>query len=120
MGTKNFSGGLNALLEPSVDKEKKETPVKKSEKTEPVQKKGRPRTNVKEVQKTSQEGTLPGETRATFIVNENMLEQLKAVAFWDRTSIKDVVHSAIGVYLSEKGDKYLNNALSEFRKKKKL
>jgi hypothetical protein len=79
MSKKNFIGGLNSLLG-----EQPETP-----------KRGRPVTQTKEITKSSQEGTKDNETRATFIVNEEILEKLKAIAYWDRLLIKDVIATAL-------------------------
>ena len=86
MSKKNFTGGLNSLLGDSPEKPKK----------------GRPVTQTKEITKSSQEGTKENETRATFIVNEELLEKLKAVAYWERRMIKEVIASA----LEETVDKY--------------
>ena len=86
MSKKNFTGGLNSLLGDSPEKPKK----------------GRPITQTKEITKSSQEGTKENETRATFIVNEELLEKLKAVAYWERRMIKEVIASA----LEEIVDKY--------------
>lgn len=60
-----------------------------------VKTRGRPVTNFKTVTKSSQEGTKEGEIRATFIIKEDILEKLKAVAYWDRLLIKDVVNTAL-------------------------
>jgi hypothetical protein len=86
MSKKNFTGGLNSLLGDQPEKPKK----------------GRPVTQTKEITKSSQEGTKENETRATFIVNEELLEKLKAVAYWERRMIKEVIASA----LEEIVDKY--------------
>ncbi len=86
MSKKNFTGGLNSLLG--------ETP-------EEPKKTGRPNTAEKEITKTSQEGTKQSETRATFIVNEEQLEKLKSIAYWDRLLIKDVVAQALEDYLTK-------------------
>lgn len=59
-----------------------------------TKKRGRPITQTKEITKSSQEGTKENETRATFIVNESLLEKLKAIAYWDRVMIKDVVDTS--------------------------
>ncbi|MCD8406246.1 hypothetical protein [Tenacibaculum finnmarkense] len=85
MSKKNFTGGLNSLL---GDSEKRKV--------------GRPKTSTKEITKSSQKGTKEKETRATFIVNEDLLEKLKAIAYWDRKLIKDIVNNA----LKETIDKY--------------
>ena len=86
MSKKNFKGGLSSLLGETTTKSKvKPTPNKI----------GRPQTQFKEITKSSQEGTKENETRATFIVNEELLEKLKAVAYWDRVMIKDVINTAL-------------------------
>lgn len=112
MAKKNFSGGLNSLLENTSENnlsEKEETIQKVISK-----KRGRPKINFKEITSTSEEGTLPEETRATFIVKKETLEKIKAIAFWDRAQIKNVVHNALEAYIEEKGEKYLEQALKAF------
>ena len=91
MSKKDFTGGLNSLLgEPSKD---------------PIKKVGRPKTQFKKITKSSQEGTRVNETRATFIVNEEVLEKLKGIAYWNRSLIKEVIHDA------------LNDAILKYEKK---
>jgi hypothetical protein len=85
MSKKNFSGGLSSLITDQPQKARR----------------GRPVTQTKEISKASQEGTLEGETRATFIVKEDTVEKLKAVAYWDRIRIKDVINSALEEYLTK-------------------
>ena len=69
---------------------------------------GRPRTYTREITKSSQEKTQEGETRATFIVREDTLEKIKALAYWERILIKDVVNralqDAVDHYEAEKGE----------------
>ncbi len=79
MSKKNFTGGLDSLLGEQPQRPKR----------------GRPATSTREITKSSQEGTKEGETRATFIVKEELLEKLKAIAYWDRKLIKEVVTSAL-------------------------
>jgi hypothetical protein len=79
MSKKNFTGGLSSLLGDQPEKAKR----------------GRPVTQTKEISKSSQEGTKEGETRATFILKEELLDKLKAIAYWDRLLIKDVVNTAL-------------------------
>ena len=92
MSKKNFTGGLSSLLGEQPDKPKR----------------GRPVTQTKEITKSSQEGTKENETRATFIINEDLLDKLKAMAYWDRVLIKDVVNTAlqdtVAKYEKKKGD----------------
>jgi hypothetical protein len=79
MSKKNFSGGLNSLLGDQTEKPKR----------------GRPVTQTKEITKSSQEGTKENETRATFIVNEDLLEKVKAIAYWERLLFKEVINKAL-------------------------
>ena len=64
-------------------------------------KRGRPQTNYREVEKSSQTGCLEKETRATFIVNEEDLEKFKAVAYWERLSLKEAIGTAIKDYIGK-------------------
>ena len=48
-----------------------------------------------------QRGLKVGETRATFIVKEDALEKIKAIAYWDRQNIKDIVQIAIDAYIKD-------------------
>ncbi len=79
MSKKDFTGGLSSLLGDQPEKPKR----------------GRPKTSTREVTKSSQEGTKEKETRATFIVREDLLEKIKRISYWDRVRIKDIVNSAL-------------------------
>jgi hypothetical protein len=48
-----------------------------------------------------QRGLKPGETRATFIVQETALDKIKAVAYWDRCNIKEVINAAFDAYIKD-------------------
>ncbi len=65
-------------------------------------KKGRPVTQTKVITKRSQDGTMDNETRATFIVNEGLLEKLKDITYLDILLIKNLVSIAV----QHKVDKY--------------
>ena len=101
MSKKNFTGGLSSLLGDQPEKPKR----------------GRPVTQTKEITKSSQEGTKENETRATFIINEELLERLKAIAHWDRVLIKDVVNTALQETVAkyEKRTEILNQYLKSKR-----
>jgi hypothetical protein len=101
---KNFKGGMDSLLG--------ETNGKGSPK------RGRPKTNFKVVTKTSAAGTKPGEIRATFIINEAQLESVKALAYWERLSIKDVLAQAIEAHLASK-KRELPKAVESYKSKAK-
>ena len=93
MTKKDFKGGLNSLLGDSKEAE----PKKK--------KRGRPRSQFKKVLNSSQEGTKENETRATFIIEEILLDKLKAIAWWDRKTYKEVAREAILDYVNKKNPK---------------
>jgi len=52
--------------------------------------------------KTTQRGLQDGWTRATFILRKQHLEELKALAYWERRTIKEVMDEALGSYLEGK------------------
>lgn len=52
--------------------------------------------------KTTQRGLQDGWTRATFILRKDYLENLKATAYWERKTIKEVIDEALGSYLKGK------------------
>ncbi len=92
MRKKDFRGGLNILL--GEDKA--------------------PELTKREITKTSQKGTKPGETRATFIINEDTLKDLKALAWYERKTIKQVLNEALQGHL--KKNKNIKEAKSLYKK----
>jgi len=84
MRKKDFRGGLDTLLGEDKDPE-----ITKRE----ITKRG--------ITKTSQIGTKPGETRATFIINEDTLKDLKALAWYERKTIKQVLNEALQEYIKK-------------------
>jgi uncharacterized protein YnzC (UPF0291/DUF896 family) len=49
-----------------------------------------------------EKGLQDGWTRATFILRKDYLSKLKAVSYWERKQIKEVIDEALGSYLKEK------------------
>lgn len=92
MGKKNFTSGLDSLLQPSSTQGP-------GPGDQPKKKRGRPKTSTRVITKSSQENTKDGETRATFIVKEDLLRTLKEIAYWDRILIKEVVNTALQEYI---------------------
>ena len=76
---KSFAGGLSSILGDQPQQPRR----------------GRPRTNFREITKSSQEGVRLNETRATFINREDLLDKIKAIAYWDRLTIKQFMDSAL-------------------------
>jgi hypothetical protein len=99
---KSFKGGMDSLLGTV-------TP-------EATPKRGRPKINHKVITKRSEVGTKENETRATFIVNKDQLEDVKAIAHWERVTIKEVLAEALKSYLDGK-KRELPNARKSYRGK---
>jgi hypothetical protein len=98
MAKKTFKGGMDNLLG--------ETPKATPKKTAtPPKERGRPKTNFKVISNTSEIGTKENETRATFIVNKELLLKIQSIAYWERIKIKEVL------------DKALEEAVSKYEKK---
>ena len=101
MTKKEFKTGLNALLGDTGTAAAPPTEEKQSR---------------KEITKTTQEGTYEGDIRATFILNEAKLEKLKALAYWERITQKDLIDQAIDMLLKSKDPELLEKAVNEFQK----
>jgi len=106
LGTDPFAnkslGGLDLLISSTTDRDLnvKETPSKP--------KRGRPTEIKRDITKTSQSGLREGLTRATFIIREDTLDNLKERAYSDRKKLKDLVSEALDYYLDKtkpEGDK---------------
>jgi hypothetical protein len=102
MAKKSFSGGLNSLLGEPMQTERAAEPKV-------------PKTAKREITKTSQIGTKEKETRATFIVQEDLLEKMKALAYWDRVLIKDIINQALDEHITRHEKK--NGLIKEMPKK---
>ena len=61
---------------------------------------GGTRRNPRVITTASQEGLPDGWIRATFIVQEDQLAQIKALAYWERKQIKEVITEALSAYLA--------------------
>ena len=59
--------------------------------------------------KSSQEGLKDGWTRATFILREDHLGKIKALAYWKRKNIKEVIDEILEEYLKGKKIKSRRN-----------
>jgi hypothetical protein len=57
-----------------------------------------------------------GETRATFIVDEGLLNKVRAVAYWERKQLKTVLHEALSSLIKDRGTAYVEQALAEREK----
>jgi uncharacterized protein YnzC (UPF0291/DUF896 family) len=51
---------------------------------------------------TSQKGLKDGWTRDTFILRKEYLEKIRALAYWERKKVKEVIDEALESYLRGK------------------
>lgn len=58
--------------------------------------------SVGQPKKTTQKGLPAGWTRATFIIEEKMNEKIKALAYWERLTVKEIMYEALREYLKGK------------------
>lgn len=52
--------------------------------------------------KSSQKGLQKGWSRATFILKKEYIDKLKALSYWERTTIKEIIDDALSSYLRNK------------------
>lgn len=77
-------------------------PVASKIKTEPA-------TTTEPFSESSLQKGLPvGWTRATFIIRSEFNEKIKAIAYWDRLTVKEVVHDALTAYLQDRNVRPIN------------
>lgn len=67
----------------------------------PKSKAGRKRTNYRVPDTASERGTKPGETRFSGIVSKELLQKVKAIAYWQRVPIKQVLEEALTTHVQE-------------------
>ena len=65
-------------------------------------------------------GLQDGWTRATFVLRKDYLKKLKAVSYWDRKKMKQVIDEALRAYLKGKRIKSIPNEEGIERKMKKI
>ena len=56
-----------------------------------------------------EKGLQDGWTRAKFVLRKDYLSKLKAVSYWDRKKMKEVIDDALGNYLKGKRIKSISN-----------
>lgn len=67
----------------------------------PKSKAGRKRTNYHRPETASERGTKEGETRFSGIVSKELLQKVKAIAYWQRVPIKQVLEEALAAHVQE-------------------
>lgn len=94
MAKKNFTGGIDSLFKNS----KLETDIEITEKIE---------------------NTIPSYSRTTMIVNNETYENIKAIAYWERKPIKDIIEKAFDYELSQYSMEKLTEILEYYRQNNK-
>lgn len=67
---------------------------------------GRPKTSTKTAKRSAEVGTVEGEMRYTAIVNEELLETVKKIAYWERMKMKDMFNLALESFIEEYKSKF--------------
>lgn len=90
MAKKNFSGGIDSLFQKNDHETKKQAgEINKLEDSE--------------------------STRTTIIVNVATYEKIKAIAYWERKSIKDIIEIGFKYAISQYSDENLLEILESYR-----
>ncbi|MCU0323810.1 MAG: hypothetical protein MUF45_00950 [Spirosomaceae bacterium] len=95
MGKKNFNQGLNSLLGSPRESISEPGHIAKDTITQVLIQKSEQRAKGN----TVKAGLKEGETRATLILNESVIDKLKAIAYWDRITLKTVVDDALQSFI---------------------
>jgi hypothetical protein len=97
---KNFNQGINSLLlnTREVKEDTPETNVLEDLKDSEGEKN-------KEVKGSVKAGLKEGETRATLILNEVVINKFKAISYWDRVPLKVIMDDALSVFLNRYEEK---------------
>lgn len=64
----------------------------------------------KQGRKSTQQGLPSGWTRATFIIQEDLNKKIKALAYWERKTVKDIMHEALSLFMQGKDIKLKREA----------
>lgn len=59
------------------------------------------------------------DVRSTMIFNYDHLDSLRALAYWERKSMKMVLEDALSFYFGLKGEEYMNKALTSWQDQQK-
>ncbi len=90
MAKKNFTGGIDSLFQASNKKVVKE-------KTE------------------NREQQIPSYSRTTLIVNNNTYEKIKAIAYWERKSIKDLIEEGFNKIISKYSKEQVGDIQNQYK-----
>lgn len=101
MSKKNFSEGIDALLGNAKQKNPSVSKISQS--------KEKANSKTKETKLKS---------RTTLVLEDDLIEKLKALALWERSTIQETFAKAAELYLNSKDEKLMEEALKLYRAKK--
>ncbi len=122
MAKKSFKGGLNSVLgddieeQPVLPAKAYEEEVKPAvEALKNLKAKSETEDLANTTSKSAKIGVKAGETRATFIIKQEVLETLKALAYWERKQFKKVLNEALEAHFQKWSASDLLKAKAAFR-----
>lgn len=97
---------INDVIEEEPVVIEKVTEKKAKEKIKTAQEiKTEDKPTLEKISNTTQKGLADGWVRATYIVNKELNEKVKALAYWERLTVKEVVHDALVNHLKDRNIK---------------
>ena len=88
MAKKNFNQGINSLL------------INTRQEQDVPEQTMRTNTLKKDAKLSVKAGLKEGETRATLILRESVIEKYKAISYWDRVPLKEVMDDALSSFIT--------------------
>lgn len=109
MAKKTFAKGIDAIL----------GGCEELEENEPKQTTMSPKNIINEVQEADVEldQERPAEVRTTVLIEADIIEKIRAFAYWDRKLFKDIVNESMSKYIASKDPEDVQKAINSYRLK---
>lgn len=110
MAKKTFAKGIDAILGGYEEPEEKESKQTIASQT----------SIVNEIQDTNHidlEEERPAEVRTTVLIEADIIEKIRAFAYWDRKLFKDIVNESMSKYIASKDPEDVQKAINSYRLK---
>ena len=128
MAKKNFTGSmksknLSTLIPTTAREEQRTPPPVATPKPLPPQPKARAepeqtaKPKRKPVAKTKPKSKAPATTVTSFRIDVEQLEQLKAIAYWERSKIQDIFAAALDTYFKTIPEATRKKAVAAYKKR---
>jgi hypothetical protein len=105
MSKKSFAKGIDALFIDTQTESEEESVISEPQKIE---------TKKKEIRESAKK-----EMRTSLNIEEELLNKLHALSYWERKSLKDVWREAAEMYIASRSSKQLNDALKNYQSEDK-